>query len=51
MAAEHYLPITQPLLHVPFVTLARVRLAMMLLSSLALLLAVLPPLDIGGYTT
>ncbi|CAL8273717.1 unnamed protein product [Lota lota] len=51
MAAERYVGISQPLLHAAVVTVARVRLAVMLLSSLALLLAVLPLLDIGSYTT
>ncbi|XP_038836708.1 prostaglandin E2 receptor EP1 subtype-like [Salvelinus namaycush] len=51
MAVERCMGITQPLLHSALITVAHMRLAVLLLSSLALLLAGLPLVDVGSYTT
>uniref|UniRef100_A0A4W5RF68 Thromboxane A2 receptor n=1 Tax=Hucho hucho TaxID=62062 RepID=A0A4W5RF68_9TELE len=50
MAVERCMGITQPLLHSALITVAHMRLAVLLLSSLALLLAGLPLVDVGSYT-
>ncbi|XP_041720458.1 prostaglandin E2 receptor EP1 subtype-like [Coregonus clupeaformis] len=51
MAVERCVGITQPLLHSALITVTHVRLAVLLLPSLALLLAGLPLVDVGSYTT
>uniref|UniRef100_A0A673WRX5 Thromboxane A2 receptor n=1 Tax=Salmo trutta TaxID=8032 RepID=A0A673WRX5_SALTR len=51
MAVERCMGITQPLLHSALITVAHMRLAVLLLSSLALLLAGLPLMDVDSYTT
>lgn len=51
MAVERCVAITQPFFHAAMVTLAHVRLAVLFLSSLALVLAVLPLFAVGTYTT
>uniref|UniRef100_A0A4W5QN96 Thromboxane A2 receptor n=1 Tax=Hucho hucho TaxID=62062 RepID=A0A4W5QN96_9TELE len=50
MAVERCMGITQPLLHSALITVAHMRLAVLLLSSLDLLLAGLPLVDVGSYT-
>ncbi|KAM3598443.1 uncharacterized protein V6R79_018075 [Siganus canaliculatus] len=50
MAVERCVAITQPFFHAAMVTLAHVRRVVLLLSSLALVLAVLPLFDVGTYT-
>ncbi|XP_076609180.1 prostaglandin E receptor 1c (subtype EP1) [Chaetodon auriga] len=51
MAVERCVAITQPFFHAAMVTLAHVRLVVLFLSSLALVLAVLPLFAVGTYTT
>ncbi|XP_056143157.1 prostaglandin E receptor 1c (subtype EP1) [Lampris incognitus] len=51
MAVERCVGITQPLLHTAMITVTHIRLAVLLLFSLALLLAVLPLFNVGTYTT
>ncbi|KAM3864423.1 prostaglandin E receptor 1c (subtype EP1) [Diretmus argenteus] len=50
MAVERCVAVTQPLLHAAMITMTHVRLVVLLLSSLALLLAVLPLFAVGTYT-
>uniref|UniRef100_A0AAY4DH31 Thromboxane A2 receptor n=1 Tax=Denticeps clupeoides TaxID=299321 RepID=A0AAY4DH31_9TELE len=49
MAVERCIGITRPLLHATVVTMAHVRYTIALLTSVALLLAALPLLDVGSY--
>lgn len=49
MAVERCVGITQPLLHSTVVTIARIRLAILLITSTALSLAGLPLLNVGDY--
>ncbi|XP_035511005.1 prostaglandin E receptor 1c (subtype EP1) [Morone saxatilis] len=51
MAVERCVAITQPFFHAAMITLAHVRRVVLFLSSLALVLAVLPLLNVGTYTT
>lgn len=50
MAVERCMGITQPLLHAAIITVTHVRRVVLLLSSLALVLAMLPLFTIGSYT-
>ncbi|KAM6957137.1 prostaglandin E receptor 1c (subtype EP1) [Aplochiton taeniatus] len=50
MAAERCVGITQPFLHTSLITVHHICLAILLLTCLALLLAVLPLLNVGRYT-
>ncbi|XP_056308104.1 prostaglandin E receptor 1c (subtype EP1) [Danio aesculapii] len=49
MAVERCIGITQPLLHSTVVTMTRVRLSVLLITSMALTLAGLPLLNVGNY--
>ncbi|TRY88372.1 hypothetical protein DNTS_018294 [Danionella cerebrum] len=49
MAVERCIGITQPLLHSTVVTMTRVRLAVLLIISMALTMAGLPLLNVGNY--
>uniref|UniRef100_A0A8C3ANV8 Thromboxane A2 receptor n=1 Tax=Cyclopterus lumpus TaxID=8103 RepID=A0A8C3ANV8_CYCLU len=51
MAVERCVAITKPFFHAAMVTLGHVWRVVLLLSSLALVLAVLPLFDVGTYTT
>ncbi|XP_070779919.1 prostaglandin E receptor 1c (subtype EP1) [Enoplosus armatus] len=51
MAVERCVAITQPFFHTTMITLAHVRRVVLFLSSLALVLAILPLLAVGTYTT
>lgn len=51
MAVERCVAITQPFFHAAMITLAHVRQVVLFLSSLALVLAVLPLFAVGTYTT
>lgn len=51
MAVERCVAITQPFFHAAMITLAHVRRVVLFLSSLALVLAVLPLFAVGTYTT
>nr|XP_046270689.1 prostaglandin E receptor 1c (subtype EP1) [Scatophagus argus] len=51
MAVERCVAITLPFFHTAMITVAHVRRAVLLLSSLALVLAVLPLFAVGTYTT
>lgn len=50
MAVERCVGITQPLLHAAIMTMTRVRKVVLLLSAIALLLALLPLCTVGTYT-
>lgn len=51
MAMEHCVAITQPFFHTARITLTHVRRVVLLLFSVALVLAVLPLFAVGTYTT
>ncbi|XP_044036737.1 prostaglandin E receptor 1c (subtype EP1) [Siniperca chuatsi] len=51
MAVERCVAITQPFFHAAMITLAHVRRVVLFLSSLALVMAVLPLFAVGTYTT
>ncbi|XP_061568843.1 prostaglandin E receptor 1c (subtype EP1) [Cololabis saira] len=51
MAVERYIAITKPFFHMSMITVAHVKMALLFLSSVALVLAVLPLFSVGTYTT